>query len=414
MGIATSHPQTVTPSSTAFVGRQPILDRKLNVHGYELLFRDSHQSNMAAIVDGERATSQVIANTFIELGLESIVGPHQAFLNFTRPFLLDPCPLPLPTGRVVLELLEDIVIDDALVTAVTELRDQGYVIALDDFVYSPDWDPLIELATIIKLDVGDLGVQRTHEHLTLLQARGKKLLAEKVETREQFQTYKEMGFDYFQGYFYARPEIVSGKRLPTNKLSSIQLLASLNNPATDMRDLEKLISRDMGLSYRLLRYINSAAFSVGRKVESIRQAIVLLGLDPLRRWASLVVMTANNDKPVALLQSFLVRARLCELLAEANGDNERDMFFTAGLFSGLDALVDRPLAEVIESLPLSQQLAAAITDHIGPAGEAVACALAFERCRPGISYAALPEATIHGCYTSASAWSFKLSEELKA
>ncbi len=398
----------------AFVGRQPILDRNLNVYGYELLFRDGNL-NIADISDGDSATSQVISNTFLELGLESIVGPHWAFINVTRAFLMDSCPLSLPMDRVVLEVLEDTVIDEALVTSLTSLRDQGYAFALDDFVYSPSWDPLIDLSALIKLDVKELGEQTAGEQADLMHSRGKMVLAEKVETRAEFETYKQLGFDYFQGYFFARPEIVSGRRLPANKLANMRLLASLNDPAADMGDLENIIKCDMSLSYRLLRYINSATFPIRRKVESIRQAIILLGLNPLRRWASLMVMAANNDKPMALMQAFLVRARICELLAEANGEAEvREMFFTAGLFSGLDALMDHPLEEIVHALPISAELSDAITEHKGPAGNAVACAIAFERCRPeATTYAALSPAVVQACCTAATAWSYQFSSDLR-
>ena len=231
-----------------FLGRQTIFTREVGVYAYELLFR-SGRANDAGFTDGDRATSEVTLSAFTDIGLERVVRHHQAFINVTREFLLNERSLPLPPERVVLEILEDVEVDEELVKAVMDLSSQGFRIALDDFVYDDRWQPLLEVADIIKVDVRALGTRVVEEHARILQPYGHKLLAEKVETQEEFDTLAAMGFDYFQGYFLSRPQVMSGKRLSASKLPVLQLLAVLQDANIDVKYVEKLVSQDVSLSY---------------------------------------------------------------------------------------------------------------------------------------------------------------------
>ena len=270
-------------------------------------------------------------------------------------------------------------IDDAITAAVRDLKDRGYIIALDDFVYHEDLRPLVEMADIIKLDVQELGCERLEEHLHLLKQYPLKLLAEKVETPEMFEYCSSLGFDYYQGYFLCRPRILHGKRLPANRLNAMRMMAKLRSQELDIQGLEQLISHDPALSYRMLRYINSAAFSLRKNIQSIRHAIIYLGEKEIRRWATLIALAGIDDKPDALVNTSLIRARMCDLLTALDSPQQRDSAFVVGLFSTLDAMMDQPLDVVIEALPLSPDIVAALLHREGPYARVLEITLAYER-----------------------------------
>lgn len=362
-----------------FVGRQPIFDRDRRVVAYELLYRTGVTAQ-AGVLDGDCATARVLVNAFLEIGLEELVGPHRAFVNFTANMLGDGSVLALPPERVTIEVLEDAEVDAALVEAVRSLREKGYRIALDDFVWHERWEPLLELAEVVKVDVPSLSPPELARDVERLRGRGLTLLAEKVETQEQFEALRALGFDLFQGYFFARPNVVGSRRLPANQLAVLRLLAALQDPEIDSLDVEPLISADAGLSYKLLRYMNSPFFGLSRPIDSIRRALAYFGVLPLKRWVSLLALSSVRSATPELLRAGLVRARLCELLAERSGAADPQPFFTTGLLSILDALLDRPMAEILAELPLAPATAAAILDHAGAQGAVLRCACAAERC----------------------------------
>lgn len=363
--------------SNIFIGRQPIYDQDLQVHAYELLYRDS-STNAATHTDDDMATAQVVVNAFVDFGLERIVGSKLAFINMPRSYLVGDLPLPFPADQVVLEILETTPIDANLISSVHELARRNFVIALDDFIYHEKLEPLVDIASIIKIDFMALSTDEIREHLDKLKDCHVKLLAEKLETPADFKLALDMGFDYFQGFFFCKPNVVASRTISPNRLGVIQLLASLQNPDADIGDIEKIISTDVGLSYKVLRYLNSALYSLPRKIESIRHAIVYVGLPTIKNWFSLVALSKIDDKPPELVATALVRARMCELLATK--DKSREMFFTVGLLSVLDAMLDQPMAPIMRQLPLAVEIKTALLNHTGPAGETLACVLAYERC----------------------------------
>ncbi len=359
----------------AFIGRQPIYDRQLDVHAYELLFRHS-AANAAEILNGDEATSRVILTTLTEIGLENIVGRQPAFINLTRGFILGKYPLPNLAGRLVLEVLEDIEMDEALIGGLRRLAGQGFRIALDDFIYRPHLAPLVDLADVVKIDLRALERADVEQHVQQLR-RGHRvqLLAEKVETQEEFDFCRDLGFDYFQGYFLCKPNVIRGRATPPNRLAALRLLAELQKPQIDFPELEQLIVQDVALTYRVLRYINSAFFGLRQKVESVHRAIVLLGIDALRTLASLIVLSRIDDKPHELLTTALLRAKMCELLSE----RDREAAFTVGLFSMLDAMMDRPLPELLERVPLADAVVAALLHRGGALGQVLEAVIGYER-----------------------------------
>lgn len=387
-----------------FIGRQSIYDRNLNVYAYELLFRGG-VDNYANVVDGDRATSKVINNAFIEIGLEQIVGKHLAFINLTRSFLTNDWQLPFPKERIVLEVLEDIEPDAEVISAVRELRQSGHMLALDDFIYNEKLRPLIEHADIIKIDLMGIPADQLIDHINHLRDYPVKLLAEKVETLEQFEHCRDLGFDYFQGYFLSRPQVISGKEAPSSGLATVQLLAKLQDPEVTPRELESLITQDLGLSYKLLRYINSAFFALPKKIDSIRQAVVYLGNRTIKTWATLMVFCGVEDKPNDLMNTAMLRAKMCQLLAEKAREPEPETFFTAGLFSALEALLSMPLDQILNALPLSDDLKRALLGHEGVIGEALHCVLAYELTQwDKARFKGLAPGDITEAYVEATKW----------
>ncbi|WP_297526887.1 EAL and HDOD domain-containing protein [Thiohalobacter sp.] len=395
-----------------YLGRQPIFDRDLEVYAYELLFR-AGETNAAGEIDGDQATSRVIANTFIELGLDEIVGPRRAFLNLTRDFLVSDWPLNFPRDRVVLEILEDIEPDDEVLAAVGRLRQEGFLIALDDFLFHERLRPLVELADLIKIDLMALEDGQLEEHVAALRGYPARLLAEKIETRDEFEQCKALGFDYFQGYFLSRPNIIQGREIPPNGLATVRLLARLQDPEVGAAELETLIGQDVGLSYKLLRYINSAFFALPKTVESIRQAVIYLGNQAIKTWATLLVFAGVEDRPHELMTTAMLRARMCQLLAERTGQPHADTYFTVGLFSALEALLEAPLESVLEALPLSEDVRRALLERQGPYGAALDCVLAYERAEwAQVRCGKLPPAEITETYLEAARWADEVTRAL--
>jgi EAL and modified HD-GYP domain-containing signal transduction protein len=384
------------------IARQPIFDLGLDVVGYELLFRGANQ-NVAVISDHDEATSTVVINAFTEFGLDTIVGDRRAWINVSRDFLLQGFAKALPRGRVVLELLEDQLIDNVLIEALEDHRVRGYQIALDDYVGSDALAPALEHVDIVKVDILGRDRAAVEDDLARLAPHDLRIVAEKVETREDHEYCLELGIGLFQGYFFCKPERMEARSVAPNRLSILQLVAALQDPKIEIAQLEALVSRDIALSYRLLRYINSAFFGLRREVDSIGRALMLLGIDNVKRWATLSIFAGVDEKPRELIETALVRARFCELAGEGN----RDQLFTLGLFSVVDALMDAPMEDVLGSMPFPEEMRAALISREGPKGELLAAAVSLER---GEFVPALDE--FGSAYVEAIAWATDAADEL--
>lgn len=356
---------------TAFyIARQPILDVQGNTFGYELLFRSTEKNSYDPSVDGDTATARVLVDTITEVGLESIVGEAQAFVNLTQRFLESSEMLYLlPPGRCVLEVLEHVDVTDELVAGVEALRAKGHTIALDDFVDADHFARLLPLAHIIKYDITQHSMQELAAHRLKDAEAGRLSLAERVETVEQFETLKTAGFHYYQGYYFARPQVISGRKLPQNKVAVLQLLALTNDPATTIDELAETLSHDVTLSVRTLRYINSPLAGLNCEVTSIFHAAVLLGREHIRNWVTLLVMTGMDDKPLELTKMALTRAKFCQLLAKDKGLADDGMYFTIGLLSMLGVLMDIDLATGLEEVSISEDMRSQLLQGSGEGGE---------------------------------------------
>ena len=352
-------------SVEVFVARQPIFDCHTRVYAYEVLYR-STVCNVSDFSDGDQATRSVIANIFLHIGLQRITGGKKAFINFTQNLLLEEIPFKLPKDLAVIEILEDVLPEEELILACRKFHDAGYILALDDYLASSEHlSPLVEVADILKVDFrknDDEEKRSIAERVRTSEIRAR-LLAEKVETQEEFQLAREIGYEYFQGFFFSKPEIVPGRDVPGYKVSYLKMLQELLRQDLQYGALEEIIKRDLSLSYKLLNYINSAYFGVRQQVTSVRHAIMLLGEEEVRRWGSLVVLSGlGKDKPQELLVTALVRANFCEALAQTMGwERKQSTLYLIGLFSLLDVFVGRPLAEILAEMPLSQEIKAALT-----------------------------------------------------
>jgi EAL and modified HD-GYP domain-containing signal transduction protein len=341
----------VTATLHAYVGRQAIFDRRLSVVGYELLYRDS-EDNRARFDDVNQASATTMLNAFVEIGLDGLVGNVPAYVNVPADFLLGNYPIPLPPERIVLEVLEDVPVTPALIASIKELRARGFRIALDDFLLTEDTRPLLEVAHIIKINVlnvsrGDIAAQ-----YAALKPTGAIMLAEKISTHDELVFLRELGFYYFQGYFLEMPVVTRTTRLPHDRSKLLRLLASLYNKKLDLRAIEGMVAAEVGLGVRLLKLASSTALSRGTPIGSIQQAMARLGVQQIAALVVLILASGFDDKPLELARQVLVRARMCESLARS-AVVAPDEMFTAGLLSLLDAILDRPLPEILDQLPLT-------------------------------------------------------------
>ena len=390
------------------IGRQEILYRNLNIFAYELLFR-GEGFDLNDREEATQATNQIITDAIIEMGINNIVDEHRAFINFTTQNILEKTPLSLPKERIVIEVLENVKIDLRVINNLREMSQQGYLIALDDFVFTEEWKPLVEFANIIKLDVLEMGEAKVRDVIAQLsQYKNLKLLAEKVETHREYEYLRELGCEYFQGFFFSKPNLVAGKRMGVNQLAAVRLLTTINNPTVEFDELAKVISEDVGLSYKLLHYINSAFFSIPTKIQSINQAVAYLGMNELKRWINILMLSSLSDKPMVVMQNALIRGKMCELLAKLVG-NKSENFFLIGMLSSLDSILDISIEEALEQLPLGDEITQAILEFKGLGGEALSCVLGYERWETGaITFGNVDQAKIGETYIESINWATKV------
>jgi EAL and modified HD-GYP domain-containing signal transduction protein len=363
-----------------FVARQPIFDRALRVYGYEILFRHSSFENFFSHPDPDEAASRVIHDSLHVFGLDVLAQDRRIFFNVTRQVLVENLIQALPRDRTVVELLETVSPDPEVIQACKALKAAGYTLALDDFVVYPGCEPLLELADIVKVDFLVSPSRARAEVPARFRRDGLLFLAEKVETAEDFREALELGYDLFQGYFFRRPEILAAREIPSTETNYLRLLQAAAQDPIDFGRVEEIVKHDVSLSVRLLRFLNSAFFGWRSQVTSIKQALVLLGERPLRKWVTLVAVTGlGSDRPEEMLITALLRARLCEELALRQGRTAESLdLFVAGMLSALDSLLGRPLPDLLRELGVAPALGEAI---LGEGPTVFRLALAYESGR---------------------------------
>lgn len=349
-----------------FIARQPVFNRQIGIYGYELLFRNS-LDNYFDGSDLDSASSNVIANSFLLFSIEEMTDNTKAFLKVTHNTLKNGYVNALPDKSVIVQVLQPLTPDPELVTACKALKQEGYTLALDDFVYEPEFEPLLETIDIVKIDMLSTSQEDCYEYADILLPMGIKLFAVKVETQQLLQLAQTIGFDFFQGYFFSKPAVLSRKDIPANKLKYMQILKEVNSAEIDFDKLSEIIQGEMSVSYKLLKLINSAAFGIPNPVRNIQQALALLGGREIQKWASLISVTGMaSDKPNELVINSLARGKACELIAPHVGMLSRAAdLFLMGLFSMLDGIIDRPIREVMDDIPIDDDLKAALLGETG-------------------------------------------------
>ncbi|SDB32125.1 EAL and modified HD-GYP domain-containing signal transduction protein [Desulfonatronum thiosulfatophilum] len=347
-----------------YVARQPVFDRDMDIWGYELLFRHSAQCSTARIDDADEATSRVIADGF---GLvEDLLAPSQKVLiNYPGRMLVQGAPRALPSDVAIVEILETVQPTPEILRICAQLKAEGYVLALDDFVGQSGFEALLQLADLVKVDVLYLNYEQLKAVVgNLRRIENCRLLAEKVEDLAMYDQCRELGFDLFQGYFFSRPELVSGKKLSANQISKLQLLKELSAPDLELIQVAKIVQHDVALSYRLLRYINSPGFGLPNEITSINQAMNLLGQRKVTAWLRVLIMAEMKTNPLSgeLLFLSLQRAKLLEALQDAGTPSRlsSEGMFLLGLFSFLDVILGLPMNDILARLSLGPCLKAAL------------------------------------------------------
>jgi c-di-GMP-related signal transduction protein len=340
-------PRDVLP--LRYVARQPIVDRALNVFGYELLFRNGLENSFHG--DNDEASRATLDRSLL-MGLDVLCDGRRAFVNCTRNTLIKGLVTLLPPSMTVVEILESVPPDADVIAACRSLKEQGYTIALDDYVAEDRREPLAEIADIIKVEM----LQTTEEQRAALMKRFGprrcRMLAEKVEIQAEFVKARDQGFVYFQGYFFRRPEMLSTRDMPAHRLNYLRMLQEVSRPDLNLPALEDLIKAEASVCYRLLRYLNSSMFGFRNEIHSVRHALSILGERDIRRWVRLVAAVgAGQEKTTDLVLSALVRGRFGELLAPHIQHGESDLFLL-GLLSLIDAMLEMPMANILEKIPL--------------------------------------------------------------
>ena len=399
-----------------FIARQPIFDSKENIYGYELLFR-SGLENFFSCENPEHATSSVIVDSFLLFGIETLTAGNYAFLNFTDDLILKKFATLLPNQQVVIEILETVNPSPEMISACKDLKNRGYKLALDDFEYHPNLDPLVKIADLIKIDIQKTPLEEWKERAKKFDGQNIPFVAEKVETREQFRMAQELGFEYFQGFFFGLPETFSTQEIHGSKLNYIQLMKEINEENPNFDHIEDIVKREPMICYKLFRYLNSPIFAFSREIQSIHHALVLLGLNEVRKWISVVSLAAVGvDKPSALMTSLIVRAKYCEMLATLMGKKELELdLFLMGLLSMIDTVLESPLSKILEQVSTSDSVKSALLNGEGPLKPVFDLLIATEKgnwshISENASLLAIPEDSLAMTYLEAIEWGNEITQ----
>ncbi|REL31338.1 EAL and HDOD domain-containing protein [Thalassotalea euphylliae] len=345
----------------SYVARQPILDINQNLVAYELLFRDG-DSNYFPNINPDQATSNILTNNHLTMGVEQVTGDLPAYINFHADTLIRHFPSFLDPKKIVIEILEDVPISDELLAACKSLKEQGYVLALDDHDFDPKWDVFLPYIDIIKVDVLSISILEVSRYVNRIKPYNKTLLAEKVETAQQFEQLKMLGFSLFQGYFFAKPEMLKQKKITTTKHNILELINQASKMSLDFDHISDIFSSDPGLTYKLLRFINSPTYGRSQQITSLKHALVYIGEVELKKFIALLALSdLAEDKASELMRISLFRARFCEQIGQLlkDSDNPPKAFLT-GLLSMIDGILDHDIQSVVEILPIDQDIKSAL------------------------------------------------------
>lgn len=404
-----------------FVARQPIFNKNEHIFAYELLYRNGHD-NSFPLIDGETATLEVLVHSFLTIGINELAGEKLCFINFTENLLVKDMFAKFPENRIVVEILEDIPITSALLQKIKEIKSLGFLIALDDFVLQKNitvYDELFSLVNFIKVDflsstvverqAIERIVKKNYPHIILL--------AEKVETREQFYEAKAAGYGLFQGYFFAKPEIIKGTEIPANLVQYFRIISLLRDKSSSIEEVAEEIERDVSLSFKVLKLINSPAVRLKSKIRSIKQGVVMLGLEELNHWLYVLLLhesKANHSGDgMALIEASLFRAKFCELLAKTKVKQNASEYFLVGMFSLIDTLLHQSMNQLLQDLPLSDEVAATLSGNLTEMTPYLEVAIACDEVRwddmlEGATILNIDHDTLNDIYIEARRWAAEI------
>jgi len=396
--------------TSVYLGRQPIYGANREIRAYELLYRRSLGDDAARVNNADQASAEVMLKAIIEIGLNKVSAERPVFINHTRALLLmDPI---LPPDRCVVEVLENIAADPETLEALGRLKKLGYRIALDDFVCRPDLEAMIRLADYVKLDYRALGAGGFREQVRLAKRFPVTIVAEKIESEAELRWCRQEGCALFQGYYLRKPELLVGRRIPSNRLSVLSLLTECANVDTSARVIAAIISRDAALCYGLLRLANSALYGRRAEIRTPAQAVTLLGLDHVFRWATLLAMAGHDDCPPGYLEAALQRARMCELVSNVYGSSAPEAYIT-GLLSTLDSVLNAPLEDLVTPLPLDIRFKRALLEREGSLGAVLDTVIAYESGQwDGNKAAAFGDMGIRRAFWEAAEYSRSMMAEI--
>lgn len=366
-------------SRDVLCARQPIFNTKNQIYGYELLYRSVTNTDKADFIDGDIATSELLLNACASINDDETLSQFPLFFNVTRNLLLSDSFFPVDANKAIIEILEDITVNEELTTQIYRLKRLGYQFALDDFTFDSRFEPLIPMVRFIKVDVLACDISQHEKDIQRIKAMGKVLIAEKIESLAVFEQCVALGFDLFQGYYLEKPQIVEGRKINANVNLALTIINELQQPDVSFDKLSYLVSKDPKLSYQLLRILNSPAQGLKREVSSLKQAVVFLGVVSLKKWVILISLLQNSDVPDAFFTVLLTRARTCELLAKTIELKDADSYFTVGLFSGLDRVLNLEMSDVIKHLSIPKDVQDALLNRAGFKGETLSKVILLER-----------------------------------
>lgn len=364
-----------------FLARQPIFDLNREVYAYEILYRSGSQNSFTGEVEDDKASSKVVFDTFQSFGLENLTGGKPAFINFPATLIHEEIATLFPREYLVVELLETVAPTPKIVEKCRKLKEAGYLIALDDFIYKPQYEPLVELADIIKVDFLQSSIRDILKLKTVLKNRKVTLLAEKVETWNEFHMAVDLGFELFQGYFFSKPEIVTTGSLSPLEINYFQLISKVNQEVIDFQELADIITRDVSLTFNLLKLVNSSYFGQRTDIKSAKHALIFLGEREIRKWITLISLQGMASGGFSEQVSIsLIRARFAELLAQVTDlHTHQEELFLTGLFSMLDVLLKRDMPTILEEVPVPPAVEEALLHGTGPFEDILRAVLAYEQ-----------------------------------
>lgn len=389
------------------LARQPIFDRSCGVFGYEILYRTAEGATAASV--GGEPGAEAIANALTTVGLNTLVGERRAFVNLAAEHILGGIIPALPPERVVLEVLETVEPTGSVLKALNDAVAAGYDLALDDFTYDERCKPLLELARFVKVDVLGKSPRTLSKEIKALRRYPVELVAEKVESRAMFNTCTDLGFDYFQGFFHCKPELIRARIQQTNRVAVLRLIGELCKPDVTLAQIEELIAQDSGLAYRLLRYVRSAFVAAPKSVGSLSQAVAFLGFNTVRALALLILSGSDEKVDTEVFHTGLIRAKLCARLAHLKGVYDTGPYFLIGLLSVLPALMKQPIGEILAPLPVAEEIKDALTGQNNDLRDSLRCVIAWERGMWEMAnYGGLEQEQVRDAYlavlTEASPW----------